>query len=90
MHKIAVIGSRRPTESSNVGSRKQANATCTVDFPTAVRTGDLGSSRVYADPAKGVAPFDGIVPAAGNGITVVHGNRHATPRTPISSWSSPG
>jgi beta-glucosidase len=45
-----------------------------IDFSTNVRTGDLGSSRVFADPAKSVGPFAGIQMAAGAGVTVTRGN----------------
>jgi beta-glucosidase len=36
-----------------------------VNFATDVRTGDLGSSRVYPDPGKSVGPFAGICIASG-------------------------
>ncbi len=36
--------------------------------------GDLGSSRVYSDPAKSSGPFDGVSAAAGSGITVIQGD----------------
>jgi beta-glucosidase len=43
----------------------------TVHFATDVRTGDLGSSRVYPDPSKSTGPFDGIKAAAmAKGMTV--------------------
>jgi beta-glucosidase len=47
---------------------------CTLDFTTNVRTGDCGSSRVFADPAKSTGPLAGIKAAAGAGITVTSGN----------------
>jgi beta-glucosidase len=47
---------------------------CPLDFTTNVRTGDLGSSRVFADPAKSVGPFAGIQAAAGGSITVTRSN----------------
>jgi len=75
VHNIAVIGSQaRYTVQSTQDRGCAAGAQCSIDFPTAVRTGDLGSSRVFADPAKSVGPYDGIAAAAGNGITVTHGN----------------
>jgi len=75
VHNIAVIGSQSTYRVQSTADHAcAANTTCTIDFPTAVRTGDLGSSRVFADPAKSVGPFDGINAAAGNGITVTHGN----------------
>ena len=45
-----------------------------VNFPTTVRIGDVGSSRVNYDPTKGVGPLAGIQAAAGTGITVTSGN----------------
>jgi beta-glucosidase len=45
-----------------------------IDFSTNVRTGDVGSSRVYSDPAKSVGPFAGIKAAAGAGVNVTAGN----------------
>jgi beta-glucosidase len=45
-----------------------------IDFPSNVRTGDLGSSRADADPTKSVGPTAGIAAAAGAGITVVSTN----------------
>jgi beta-glucosidase len=50
------------------------NLSGTVDFSQDIRLGDLGSSRVYSDPAKSSGPFAGIKNAAGTGITVVQGN----------------
>jgi beta-glucosidase len=40
-----------------------------VDFATDVRTGDLGSSRVYPDPAKSVGPFAGLCLASGGTVS---------------------
>src|SRR5262249_6449467 len=48
-----------------------------LDFSTNVRTGDLGSSRVYHDPAKARGPFDGIAEVAGGGVTVTQANTAA-------------
>ncbi|MBN1652301.1 MAG: glycoside hydrolase family 3 C-terminal domain-containing protein [Deltaproteobacteria bacterium] len=45
----------------------------TIDFATSVRLGDLGSSRVFADPAKSTGPAAGIRQVAGAGINVVSG-----------------
>ncbi len=50
------------------------NLNATIDFSTDVRLGDLGSSRVFSDPAKSSGPFAGIENAAGAGVHVVHGN----------------
>jgi beta-glucosidase len=43
----------------------------TIDFPKDARIGDLGSSRVNLDPAKGIGPFAGIKAAAPAGVNVV-------------------
>lgn len=66
---VAVLGA---IASYSVTVAGQDNGT--IDFSTNVRTGDLGSSRVFADPAKSVGPFDGIRMAAGSSITVTRGN----------------
>lgn len=71
---IAVIGAN--VSYPNVTVKSQDGGT-TLDFTTNVRTGDLGSSRVFADPAKSVGPFAGIQAAAGAGITVTRGNTAA-------------
>src|SRR6185437_12501119 len=55
-----------------------------VNFATDVRTGDLGSSRVYPDPTKSVGPFAGICVASGgtpNGTTCVGGSVNVTTAT---------
>ncbi|HKU43778.1 MAG TPA: glycoside hydrolase family 3 C-terminal domain-containing protein [Polyangiales bacterium] len=44
-----------------------------IDFAVDPRLGDLGSSRVFADPAKSTGPFAGIKNVAGPGIQVVSG-----------------
>jgi beta-glucosidase len=48
-----------------------------VDFAVDARLGDLGSSRVFADPAKSSGPFAGIRKAAGAGIQVISGSSPA-------------
>jgi len=73
--RIAVVG----TKESYAGSPGISNPTDdvnggTIDFPTGVRVGDVGSSRVDFDSSKAVGPFDGIRAAAGAGITVMSGN----------------
>jgi beta-glucosidase len=40
-----------------------------VNFATDVRTGDLGSSRVYPDPAKSFGPFAGFCAASGGTVS---------------------
>ncbi len=74
VHSIAVIGANVGVGMLSVKSQDGSN---TIDFSTNVRTGDLGSSRVFADPAKSFGPFAGIQAAAGSGITVTRGNSAA-------------
>jgi beta-glucosidase len=69
--KVAVIGADVDYKCTNTDSKA---ATGKVHFATDIRTGDVGSSRVIADPAKSSGPFAGIQAAAGSGITVVSGN----------------
>jgi beta-glucosidase len=66
--KIAVIGAE---VSYHVVNTDRADGT--INFATDVRLGDLGSGRVFADPAKSSGPFAGIQEAAGSGVTVVSG-----------------
>jgi beta-glucosidase len=66
--KIAVIGAE---VSYHVVNTDRADGT--IHFATDIRLGDLGSGRVFADPAKSTGPFAGIQAAAGSGITVVSG-----------------
>ena len=74
VHSIAVIGANVSVGMLSVKSQDGSNS---IDFSTNVRTGDLGSSRVFADPAKSFGPFAGIQAAAGAGITVTRGNTAA-------------
>jgi beta-glucosidase len=66
---IAVIGAEVAYRVVNTD-----RATGTIRFAVDTRTGDLGSSRVFADPAKSAGPTAGIQGAAGPGITVVSGS----------------
>jgi beta-glucosidase len=68
IHTIAVIGA---AVSYHVVNTDQAIGT--IHFATDVRLGDLGSSRVFSDPAKSSGPFEGIKELAGAGINVVSG-----------------
>ena len=56
-------GHRRQREVRRFRTRRRISSgcsiDCTLDFTTNVRTGDLGSSRVFSDPAKAKGPFDG-------------------------------
>ena len=69
VHTVAVIGA---DVSYHVVNAEQADGT--IHFATDVRRGDLGSSRVFSDPAKSSGPAGGIQAAAGNGINVVSGS----------------
>jgi beta-glucosidase len=68
VHTIAVLGQ---TVSYSVVNTD--HDTGSVNFATDPRLGDLGSSRVFGDPAKSSAPYDGIKAVAGGGINVVSG-----------------
>jgi len=71
--KIAVIGANVTftiQETSSQDCSGNGGSNCSVNFPTNVRTGDVGSSRVFSDPAKSTAPTAGIAAAAGSGIIV--------------------
>jgi beta-glucosidase len=75
--KIAVIGanvtfmiqSTNSQDCTSGGNSHYGNGNCSVSFATNVRTGDVGSSRVFSDPAKSVGPTAGIA-AAGSGVMV--------------------
>jgi beta-glucosidase len=69
VHTIAVIGAVIPYHVVFTENGKGF-----VDFAHDVRLGDLGSSRVYSDPAKSTGPAAGIQAVAGSGITVVSGS----------------
>jgi beta-glucosidase len=77
VHNIAVIGANVTFTIQSSQDQNGCSSNCPIDFSTNVRTGDLGSSRVFHDPAKALGPFDGITEAAGSGITVTRGNTAA-------------
>ena len=66
-HNIVVVGATVPYVINTTSSGKAE----TVNFATDVRGGDLGSSRVYPDPAKSMGPVDGICLAAGGTPDVI-------------------
>ena len=68
--KVAVLGATVPILTKNDGKATASS----LNFATDVNTGDLGSSRVFPDPAKGIGPFAGIQAAAPSGVTVVSGS----------------
>jgi beta-glucosidase len=68
VHTIAVIGAEVPYHVVNTD-----RADGTVKFYSDLRLGDLGSGRVFPDPAKSSTPLAGIKAAAGSGINVVSG-----------------
>ncbi|MDP8999924.1 MAG: glycoside hydrolase family 3 C-terminal domain-containing protein [Myxococcota bacterium] len=70
VHTIAVMGARVPFSLSTSADVQSGS----VQFATDVRSGDLGSSRTYTDPAHSTGPLAGIqAAAAAKGITVVSG-----------------
>jgi len=69
VHKIAVIGADTPYHVVNTD-----RADGTIHFATDLRLGDLGSGRVFPDPAKSRAPAAGIGEVAGGDIEVVSGS----------------
>jgi len=68
VHNIAVVGAKLHYNVVNTD-----NATGDIAFATDLRLGDLGSSRVFSDPAKSSGPAAGIQAAAPAGVTVVSG-----------------
>jgi beta-glucosidase len=58
-----------------------ATPTGSVNFAVDVRTGDLGSSRVYPDPAKSVGPFAGFCVASGGTVVGADGKPSPTGTT---------
>ena len=79
--KIAVIGANITFTIQSSQDQNGCSSNCPLDFTTNVRTGDLGSSRVFHDPLKAVSPFEGIQKAAEangrTGLTVTRGNTAA-------------
>jgi len=69
VRKVAVLGATVPVTSKNDGKLTPAK----LNLATEPNTGDMGSSRVFHDPALGVGPFDGIRNSAPDGVTVVTG-----------------
>jgi beta-glucosidase len=53
---VAVLGATV----SYVTVKHGADSTDSLNFATAVNTGDLGSSRVYSDPTRSISPFQGL------------------------------
>jgi beta-glucosidase len=66
--KVAVVGTQVAWTLTGV----QANGT--VNFASDARLGDLGSSRVNADPAKSISPCAGFKAQAPAGVEVVCGD----------------
>ena len=60
-----------------------------MNFATDVRGGDLGSSRVYPDPAKSVGPFAGFCTATG-GTVVGPDGKPVPPKMPDGKPSPAG
>jgi len=57
--KVAVLGATVSYKTMNNGNLSAAY----LNFATDVNLGDMGSSRVFADPAHSVGPFQGILDA---------------------------
>lgn len=68
---VAVVGPQVPW------TNKGAGGSGVVSFATDARMGDLGSSRVIADPAKQVGPCKGVQAQAPAGVNVVCGDGDA-------------
>jgi len=78
--KIAVVGAQVNYTVQNTTCPDSCNGgTCSLTFATNVRTGDCGSSRVFADPVKSKGPAAGIMlAAASHGATVTSGDTVAS------------
>lgn len=68
---VAVVGPQVPW------TNKGAGGSGVVSFATDARMGDLGSSRVIADPAKQVGPCKGLQAQAPAGVSVTCGDGDA-------------
>jgi beta-glucosidase len=68
VHNLAVVGASVPYSLSATSV-----PTGSVNFATDVRGGDLGSSRVYPDPAKSVGPFAGFCTVSGGSVVGTDG-----------------
>lgn len=66
--KVAVVGPQVPW------TLKGTQASGTINFASDARLGDLGSSRVNADPAKSISPCAGMKAQAPAGVEVVCGD----------------
>ncbi len=71
--KVAVLGATVPVQYRGGPLTRIVN----LAFATDTNTGDMGTSRVIHDPAKGVGPLAGIAAAAPAGVTVVTGSTAA-------------
>ena len=81
-HNVAVVGASVQFTLDKINPTYH-----TVNFATDVRTGDLGSSRVYPDPAKSVGPFAGFCTASGG--TVVGADGKPAPITTAAGMPLP-
>jgi len=68
VHKVAIVGPQVAWQ------LKGTQASGTVSFASDPRLGDLGSSRVNADPSKSVSPCAGFKAQAPMGVEVVCGD----------------
>jgi beta-glucosidase len=79
---IAVIGADEDFTLQSTTNPKSCGATtkgtCTFHHATDVNLGDRGSSRVNADPAQSIGPFDGITAVGMNGHGVTNVTKGTT------------
>jgi beta-glucosidase len=77
--KIAVVGAQvNYTVQNTTCPDTCSGGNCSLTFASNVRTGDCGSSRVFADPAKSKGPAAGITAVAAARATVTSGDSVAS------------
>jgi len=87
--KVAVLGAKVPyITRNNSGNSKSSSTGTVVDFARDVRTGDLGSSRVFSDPSLEIGPLKGIHDTAPSGVDVVSSSAPITSVTAAQSIGS--
>jgi len=72
--KVAVLGATVPYVTGKSLDPKDTSGAGTVNFAKDVRTGDLGSSRVFPNPSESVGPYEGIQMTAPSGVNVMLGS----------------
>jgi beta-glucosidase len=81
-HTVALVGAKVTYTFASTNGPDPGNM---IDFKTNVRTGDVGSSRVFPDPNKSIGPLAGIQAAAGSGITINQASTTADLATALSN-----